>query len=164
METTVNAMSIVTLLEQILTYRTLFFNIVTTMSYAFLPVMNKSMHAMLVKTCTGGGDPLLLKCTTHHLTVFTSTVWSPETFSKHQWMSVGATFSAWRYLANCSSADNCHTAINVIEYWWEGSTSIVMPPTSTFDLWVNKIGSITFRAALVKYISNITYFNCLYFD
>ena len=36
------------------------------------------------------------KCTTHHLTVLTSTVWSPETFSKYQWMSVSAIFSAWR--------------------------------------------------------------------
>ena len=126
METTVNAVSIVTLIEQILTYRTLFFNIVTTMSYAFLPVMNKSMHAMLVKTCTGGGDPLLLKCTTHHLTMFTSTVWSSETFSKHQWMSVGAICSACRnsvlhlcfihasmsdtILSEYSSAAVCHMA------------------------------------------------------
>lgn len=39
---------------------------------------------MLVTVCASKGDPLLplLKYTTHHLTVFTSTVWSPEVLSK----------------------------------------------------------------------------------
>ena len=58
----------------------------TTISYAFLPVMNRNLHATLIKICTCGDDPLsllLLKCTTHHLTVLTSTGWSPEAFSKH---------------------------------------------------------------------------------
>ena len=31
----------------------------------------------------------LLKCKNHHLTVLTPTLWSPEMFSKQQWMSVG---------------------------------------------------------------------------
>ena len=68
----------------------------------------------------------LLKCTTYCLTVLTSTVWSPETFSKHQWMSMGAISSAWRnsithlcfihnsmsdaILSDCSSVAVCHTA------------------------------------------------------
>jgi len=45
----------------------LFFNIDTTISYVFLPVMSKSLHALLVKICTSGDDPLspLLECTTH---------------------------------------------------------------------------------------------------
>ena len=38
----------------------------------------------------------LLKHTTHCLSVLTSTVWFPEMFSKHQWMSVDAIFSSWR--------------------------------------------------------------------
>ena len=60
--------------------------------------MNKSLHAAFVKTWTSGGDPQspLLKHTTHCLTVFTSTVWSPWTFSKCWWMSEGAIFSTWR--------------------------------------------------------------------
>ena len=49
--------STITLTEQILSYKTLFFNIVTTISYAFSPEMNNSMHAALTKTCTSGGDP-----------------------------------------------------------------------------------------------------------
>ena len=44
------------LIEQILSYKTLFFSIVTTISYAFLPAMNKILHAALVKICTSGGD------------------------------------------------------------------------------------------------------------
>ena len=37
-----------------------------------------------------------------------------------------------------------------MEYWWEGSTSTAVPPTSTSDIvgQCNKIEGITFRAAL----------------
>ena len=40
---------------------------------------------------------------------------------------------------------------NVMAYWWEGSTSTAIPPTSIPDIvgQYNKIGSITFGAALV---------------
>ena len=38
------------LIEQILSYRTQFFSIVTTISYTFSSVMNKSLHAMLKKS------------------------------------------------------------------------------------------------------------------
>jgi len=40
-------------MEQIFSYKTLFFNIVNTISYVFSP-------AMLVKICTSEGDPLPL--------------------------------------------------------------------------------------------------------
>jgi len=46
------------LIEQILSYRALFFDIVTTIGYAHSPAMNKSLHAALVKICTGGRGPL----------------------------------------------------------------------------------------------------------
>jgi hypothetical protein len=46
------------LIEQILSYKTLFFDIVTTTGYALSPAMNKSLHAALVKICTSGGGPL----------------------------------------------------------------------------------------------------------
>jgi len=36
---------------------TLLFNTVTTISFASLPVMKKSLHAVLVKTFAIGGDP-----------------------------------------------------------------------------------------------------------
>ena len=79
--------------EQILSYKILFFNIVTTISSAFSPAMNKSLHTVLVKISTGGNDQLsllpLLKCTTHHLTVLRSTVWLLGMFSKYQQMPRG---------------------------------------------------------------------------
>jgi len=50
------------LIEQILSYKTLFFNVVTTISNAFLPVINKSLRATPVKICVSGGDPLFHSC------------------------------------------------------------------------------------------------------
>jgi len=94
----------------------LFFNTVTTISCAFSPAMNKSLHAVLVEVCTSWGDPWplspLLKCTTHRLSVLTSTVWSPGMLSKHWWMSLG--FSTWRNLipslcSICNSHVRCHS-------------------------------------------------------
>jgi len=46
------------LIEQILSYKTLFFDIVTTNGYALVPAMNKSLHAVLIKICISGGGPL----------------------------------------------------------------------------------------------------------
>ena len=54
---------------------------VTSISYAFLPVMNKSLHAKLVTICPSGGDTTATVVTaeTHQPPgiVLTSTVWSP---------------------------------------------------------------------------------------
>jgi len=38
-----------------------------------------------------------------------------------------------------------------MEYWWEGSISTAIPPTSTSDIvgQQNRIGGITFKAALL---------------
>ena len=44
--------------EQMLRYKTLFFNTVTTISYAFSPMMKKSLHATRIKRCISGSDPL----------------------------------------------------------------------------------------------------------
>jgi len=38
------------MIEQIFSYKTLFFNTVTTISYAFSPAVNKSLHAALLKS------------------------------------------------------------------------------------------------------------------
>ena len=62
MEATTDTKNIHDLIEQILHYKTLFFNTVTTISYAFLPAMNKSLHAMLTKICTSEDDPLFHSC------------------------------------------------------------------------------------------------------
>ena len=82
------------LIEQNPSYKTVFIHIVTTISCAFSPAMNKSLRAMLVTICTSKGDPLLLspllKLTTPHLTVLVSAVWSLQTFSQCWRMSMGA--------------------------------------------------------------------------
>lgn len=45
--------------KKILSYKTLFSDVVTTTGYAFLPAMNESLNATLVTICTSGGDLLL---------------------------------------------------------------------------------------------------------
>ena len=45
-------------MEQILSYETVFLDIVTAIGYAISPAMNKSLHAALVKICTSVGGPL----------------------------------------------------------------------------------------------------------
>ena len=54
-------------------------------------------------------------------------------------------------LSDCPSADICHTQENIMEYWWESSTSPAIPPTSASGIMGqhNKIGGITFGAAFV---------------
>lgn len=39
------------MIEQVLSYETLFLNIVTTISCTFLSAMNKSLHVVIIKTC-----------------------------------------------------------------------------------------------------------------
>ena len=103
----------------------------------------------------------------HPSTMLTFTLWSPEMVSKCWWMSVDAIFSAQRnsvthlcfihtsvsgtILLDCPLLPSDTQQQYVREYWWEGSTSIAIPPTSTSDIvgQYNKIGGITFRAALI---------------
>ena len=68
--------------EQMLSYKTLFFNIVTTTSCVFSPAMNKSPSAVLIKIYTSRGYLLLLlpllKCTT------CPSLWSYPLFGLHK--------------------------------------------------------------------------------
>ena len=77
METTADTKNTITLFHRAIS-QLQFFNIVTTVSYAFLPAMNKSLHAVLITIYTSKSDSLslMLKHTTHHLTVLPFTVWS----------------------------------------------------------------------------------------
>jgi len=88
------------LIEQILSYKSLFFNTVTTISSAFLPVINKNLLAALIKACTSTGESMpllpLLECTSYHLTVLTFTVCLHKfsaNISEWQWVQF---FSTWR--------------------------------------------------------------------
>ena len=126
------------LIEQILYYKTLFFSIVATVSYAFSPVMNKSLHAALITICTSKGDPLLLspllKYTIHCLTVRTSAGLYKHSASMNecQWVQFFPhggiqlpTFAS--YTLPCQ-IPFCQTAPllpfvaqqqNMMRYWWE---------------------------------------------
>ena len=145
--------------SEVLRDKTLFFNADTTISCLFLSAMNKTTHATLIKICTSGDDPLplspLQKHTTYHLTELTSTVSSAETSRKDQSVSMGAIFSAWRnqmphlYLiwifmseaipSDCPSAPTVTPQQSVTEYWWEGSASTAVPPSSAPGIVANTV-------------------------
>ena len=164
METTAVSRSAVQEDSQILLFKT-----VITIAYAFLPAMSKSLHVILGKICTSGGDPLNVSIAEkHHALPFCAHIHClVSTFSKHQWMSMGTIFSAWRnsiayfcficismsdaVLSDCSSASIGHRATKCNKYWQKGSTSTVKPLTSAPDVMGqhNKTGGVTFRAALI---------------
>ena len=84
------------LIEHILNYKTLFLSIFVTISYAFSPATNKSLHARVLEIYTSRCPTVAVataETTTHPLTALTSTVWFPKTFSKSQWKSIGAIIS-----------------------------------------------------------------------
>ena len=154
---------------QILSYKTTFFSAVTSISYAFLPVMNRNLNAVFIKICITRVDLLspLLKHATYHLTMqrplfdlhnHSASVneyqWVP--FSLHggtQWYPF-ISYVLPHWMSFCQSAP-LQPAVtqqqNVVAYWQEGSTSTAIPSTSTSDVvgQHNKIGGITFRATLV---------------
>jgi len=103
-------------------------------------------------------------------TVLTPTVRSPETFSKHWWMPLGAIFSPPRnsvthfcyistsisdtILSNCPSTAICFTATK-----WNGIlvgrfNLYSIPPTSASGvvIWHYKIRGTTFRATLIHIV------------
>jgi len=69
------------LIEQILSYKTLFFDIVTTIGYALSPAMNKSLHAALVKIRTSGGA--VQGCNCYGLGVIPFTTFGSASGSRH---------------------------------------------------------------------------------
>jgi len=82
----------------ILSYKTLFFNIVT-ISHIFLPAVNKSSkeYAVLIKICMAIWNMACLSCCCHPCwnappTVLSSTVWSPKPFSNSRRVSMAAIF------------------------------------------------------------------------
>jgi hypothetical protein len=49
-------------MEQVVSYKTLSLHIVTTIGYAFSPMMNKRLYAALVKICTSGSGAFPHSC------------------------------------------------------------------------------------------------------
>ena len=114
------------MIAQIVSYKTIFFNVVSTINDSFLPAINKSQYVMLIKICTSWCDSLL-KSSTHHLTVLTPAIWSPKMFSKCQGMSVVAIFfSAERnslthlcFICTSMSKSFCQTAPLLPSIAWQ---------------------------------------------
>lgn len=109
------------MIEQTLSYKTLFFHIVNPISCAFLPATNRGVHAVLIKIHTSRGDSLFLTDPCQMLLCQTALLLPPVLWQRH-----------------------------VMEYWWEDSISCAVPSTSTSGIvgQHNKIGGITFGALL----------------
>ena len=130
---------------------TLFFNIVTTTRYAFLPAMNKSLHATLLKTYASRGDSLLplLKRTTHCHCAHIHCLVSRNVQQASVNVS-GGHFSTWRNsvthrcfictsmsdtgLTDCPSAAICHTATACKGMLVGRLNLYYISPTSTSDV------------------------------
>ena len=142
------------------------------MSYAFSTVMNKSLRAVLGKTCTSRGDHRRVSTAEMHHSL-------PRCVHVHCLGSINTQqvlMNVWipfflRGIIQChtfaSSALPCQTPFcqtaplppsaaqqqNVTQDWWEGSTSTVIPPTSCLPSDIvgqqNKTGGITFEASHV---------------
>ena len=141
------------MIEKILSYKTLLSNIVTTSENAFSLVMNRSLHATLIKICTSGDDPLsqLMKCTTT-----TTSLCSHPLFGLHPARG-GIQFHPFISSSLPCQMPFCQTAPllpsvkqqqNVMGHWWEGSTSTASDIVGQH----HKTGGIRFRAAFIKYI------------
>ena len=100
MENTTDKKSTVTLLYRANSLLTLFFDTVTTISSAFSTINEQGPvnHAyrwrwplLTVEVTTVNVSTA--KHTTYYHTVLTSTVWSPEKFSRHLWMPLNSLFS-----------------------------------------------------------------------
>ena len=173
METTTDRKSTVTLCDRADSQpQDVTLQIVTASSYSFLPAMNKSLHAALIKTCTIRGD----HCCCRHCwnTPPTASLCShpllfPQKYSASiNEMSVGAIFSAQRnsvphwcfmcvfmsyaILSYCPSAAICLMAtkckrilVGRFTFYW-GPTS-----ASGIQGQHNKTGGIIFRASLIAY-------------
>jgi len=110
--------------------------------------------------------------------LLTSTVWSPQIFSKHQRMSASVNecwcmeeFTARRHsvthlcficssmsdaiLSDCPLLPSVTQQQHVMECCWEGSVSSAITSTSDIVCQHIKIGGITFRAVLI-----VTSLNC----
>jgi len=132
------------LIDQILSYKTLFFNIVTIISDAFSPPMNKSMHVMLIKISTSRPAVTVAAAKMKPLTasVCSHLLFGSAGFSEcHRvpfFLHGGTQFYTTAPCALPCQTPFCQTAPLLpavtqqrgTEYWQEGSTSAAMLPTS----------------------------------
>lgn len=137
-ETTRDTKSTITVFDRTNSHlKTLFLNIIIMTSYAFLLAMNKNLHDMLVNISMAVWN---VACLSHHCC--------------HCWNQPSTASQCWHPLfdlhKHSESTNECQW--RVIEYWWDGSTSTAILPTTTYivESQHNKIQGITFRAALER--------------
>lgn len=92
------------------------------------------------------------RCWNVHLTVLTSTIWSPQTFGKCQWISVGAIFSSWRISVPYLSLIYSSMADTILSDY--PSTAIISTFASDVMGQHNKSRGITFGAAFIVAIQS----------
>ena len=127
------------LIEEILRYETLFFNIDTTISYTFSSAVNRSLHVVLIKTCMAIQNMACLSChclhcwnTAHILSLYSHLLFGLHKCSKsvNEYQLVSF-FSRWRnsvthfcfictsmsdiILSDCLSFEICHMAMKCKE-------------------------------------------------
>ena len=122
--------------------------------------MNKSLHAVLVKTCTSRGDSSVTVVTAemhHPLPHGAHILWLVSTniqqvsvnangghfFCLEEFNSTPLLYMHFYVRQHCQSAPLLPSVTgqqHVVEYWWEGSTPTGIPPTSTSKSWANMAG------------------------
>ena len=168
------------MIEQILSCTTLFLNIVTATSYAFLPAMNKSLNTTLIivrmAICNVAClSHIVITAETHHppphcanIHCFISIKCSTSV-KECQWVQFFP-YGGIQFHIFASSLLPCQTSFcqialllpsatrqqNLMEYWKECSVSIAIPLTSAPDVvgQHNKTGGIDFGTCFML-LSNI---------
>ena len=146
------------MIGQILIYRTQFFSIVATISYAFSAATNKSLYAVLLKICSLIWN---MGCCCHlrwkTLSIFialTCTVWPPQCSASvngcNFFPQEGIQWCTFASLALACQTPFCHSAPLLQSVTWQqdGSSTSTVEPTSTSDIesWCNKTGDVIFRS------------------
>jgi len=144
------------------------------MSYAFLPALNKSLHATFLKVWLCRTWLVFHVSVTTAETLHTTSLCCHSLFGLHK---CSASIDEWQW-AQCFLHEGnqappfapytlpCQMPLrqsvpllpsvaqqqNVMEYGWEGSTSTAISPPSASDVVSqhNKIGGVTFGAALIE--------------
>jgi len=148
METTTNTKSTITLLGKFSATKH-GFSTVTIVSCVFSPAVSNSLHAVLITICTSSADPLLLsvllKCTT------TASLCSHPRFGLQKHSASLHQYQQVQFFSHGTNVAPNVTEYYSLEYWWEGSASAALPPTSTSDVMGqhHNIGGITFGATLI---------------
>jgi len=163
------------MIEQILSYKTLFFNIIATISCAFSPVMSEKLYAILVKNnnknenlyqqwwpavATAETSYSLPQCANILCYVTMNIQQASVNVSGYHFIPyIGIHWHTFASYTLPCQMPFCQTALllpsvawqqNLTEYWWEGSTSAAIPPISAFDITgQHNKGGIMFRLALI---------------